>query len=290
MVIFKKVKDLQRFLQSLNAPQLQVGFTPTMGALHAGHLSLIQQSKKHSTLTVCSIFVNPTQFNQAADLEAYPVTTDKDILLLEKVGCDILFLPDVAEIYPEGLNTRVEIDLAGLDEVMEGEKRPGHFEGVLQVVKRLIDIVRPDDLYMGEKDFQQLAIIRRMVKVLDIPTKVIGCPIVREENGLAMSSRNVRLSKQEAENALAISKALKFLQEHIVDESIYALTEKATQQLHHAGLKPEYVEIVDSETLRSISDFDGISSARALIAAWAGGVRLIDNCDIPITKNNDFTQ
>lgn len=281
MVIFKKVKDLQQYLKSLNATHLQVGFTPTMGALHEGHISLIQQSKATSTLSICSIFVNPTQFNEASDLAAYPITIDKDILLLEMVGCDILFLPNTAEIYPPGLTTEVDIDLDGLDEVLEGIKRPGHFKGVLQVVKRLIDIVQPDDLYMGEKDFQQLAIIRRMVEVLNIPTKVIGCPIKREATGLAMSSRNMRLSQSDKEKALAIIETLNFLQENAHNFSIKDLEQKAWAVLEQAGLKPEYATIVNGSTLQSIKDFENINEARALIAAWAGDVRLIDNCDIP---------
>lgn len=282
MVIFKKVKDLQLYLNALNAPQLQVGFTPTMGALHEGHISLIQKSKEQSTLSICSIFVNPTQFNQASDLSGYPITTDKDIVMLEKVGCDILFFPSVDEIYPPGLNTKVEINLNGLTTVLEGEKRPGHFEGVLQVVKRLLDIIRPDDLYMGQKDFQQLAIIQQMVKALDLPIKVIGCPIKREESGLAMSSRNVRLSPEHRKSALAISKTLLFLQNNWINQSIDLLKKEATTRLENAGLKPEYTAIVDSQSLQPISNFKNVKEARALIAAWAGDVRLIDNCDLPL--------
>ena len=282
MVIFKKVKDLQRYLKSLNATHLQVGFTPTMGALHEGHISLIQQSKATSTLTVCSIFVNPTQFNEASDLSAYPITIDKDILLLEMVGCDILFLPSVSEIYPSQLDTNIEIDLGGLDEVLEGVQRPGHFKGVIQVVKRLIDIVQPDDLYMGEKDFQQLAIIRRMVDILGIPTKVIGCPIKREPEGLAMSSRNMRLNQSDKKKALAIIDTLEFIQQKAHTLPVKSLEKKAWLRLEQAGLKPEYASIVDSKTLQSIDTFEHINEARALIAAWAGDVRLIDNCNIPI--------
>ncbi len=285
MVIFKKVKDLQRYLKSLNATQLRVGFTPTMGALHKGHISLIQQSKECSTLSVCSIFVNPTQFNQASDLSAYPITIDKDILMLEKVGCDILFLPSIDEIYPPGLETKVSIELGGLDKVLEGSKRPGHFQGVLQVVKRLIDIVQPDDLYMGEKDFQQLSIIRQMVKLLKIPTKVIGCAIVREKSGLAMSSRNTRLSVKDKKNALEISKTLSFIQDNALKLSIATLEKKAITRLKNGGLKPEYVQIVDSTTLQAIDNFTQVEEARALIAAWAGEVRLIDNCDIIIKEH-----
>ena len=195
MFIFKKTEDLRNFLQQKNNVTHDVGFVPTMGALHEGHLSLIRMSKSSNSLCICSIFVNPTQFNQTADLQKYPRTTSKDISLLAKVGCDVLFLPDESEVYPSDLDTSVKIDMNGLDTVMEGEFRPGHFAGVMQVVKRLLDITQPTHLYMGQKDFQQFSIIKHMIKQLDMPVNLVMAPTVREENGLAKSSRNERLTR-----------------------------------------------------------------------------------------------
>ena len=182
------VNSLQRTLNTYRKQGLTIGFVPTMGALHAGHLSLIQQAAKKNDIVVCSIFVNPTQFNNASDLAKYPRTLKKDGQLLETAGCHLLFAPSVDEIYPPGLDTEVHFSFKGLDKMMEGRYRPGHFKGMAQVVKRLLDLVLPNDLYMGQKDFQQFTIVAHMIKTLKLPIRLVVCPIMREAHGLAMSS------------------------------------------------------------------------------------------------------
>ena len=251
-----------------------IGFVPTMGALHEGHATLIKQAKAECDVIVVSVFVNPTQFNDKSDLENYPRTFDADKQLLDTLGVDVMFYPSASEIYPNG--TQHSYNLDGLDAMMEGPKRPGHFNGVVQVVMRLFDLTRPTMAYFGEKDFQQLAIISHMTKKLGYSTKIIGCPTIREENGLAMSSRNRRLSVEGRKNAAVIFSVLQSIERELLSSDLAAAKKKALSNLSSAtGLELEYLEFVNPNTLQLASD--NSESIQACIAAWIEGVRLIDN-------------
>jgi len=277
MYLFQQSTDLQNLLQSVRGHNRKIGFVPTMGALHAGHLSLIRQSKAANSLTICSIFVNPTQFNDAADLEKYPRTPSQDIELLVKEACDVLFMPKVAEVYPKNIATKVSIDLGTLDQVLEGQFRPGHFAGVVEVVNRLLQLVTPDRLYMGQKDFQQFTIIQEMIQQLKLPVELIVVDIKREADGLAMSSRNVRLSTHFRAIAPTIFEVLQQTKVQINSKSIPALKSQATNILNACGLKTEYFEIVDGYTLANIETAEEHDYIVACVATWADDVRLIDN-------------
>ncbi len=277
MILFKKVEQLQTYIAAQKEKKQKVGFVPTMGALHNGHLSLIQQAKAENDLVVCSIFVNPTQFNDASDLEKYPRTAAKDIQLLTSVSCDVLFMPPVEEVYPKGLDTTLELDFGDLATVMEGKFRPGHFDGMAQVVNRLLNIVLPHNLYMGQKDFQQLTIVRSMLRQLDSEINLVMCPIVREEDGLAMSSRNVRLTPEHRKLALVLSQTLKKAKELIDKKTPEEIQKWAMEELAIADFKPEYFDIIDGITLQAVDDFQGTDFAVACTAVWVGEVRLIDN-------------
>ena len=276
MKIVNSIKDLKAYLAEAKQDNKKIGFVPTMGALHNGHLSLVQHCVKNNDVCVVSVFVNPTQFNDKHDLETYPRTLEADCVLLESAGCDYVFAPSVEEMYPEP-DTRT-FDLGTVSEVMEGAKRPGHFNGVCQIVSKLFDAVLPDRAYFGEKDFQQLAIIREMVRQLKYNLEIVGCSIVREEDGLALSSRNKRLSAEERENALNISRTLfksrNFAATHTVSE-----TQKMVEDAIEAapGLRMEYFEIVDGNTLQKISNWEDTSYAVGCITVFCGEVRLIDN-------------
>lgn len=280
MILFKKEKDLKAFFKrkKTEEPNCTFGFVPTMGALHNGHLSLIKRSISENNYTVCSIFVNPTQFNEKSDLDKYPRTIEKDMALLEEVGTSILFWPSASEVYPPGLKTKLSISFEGLENVMEGYFRPGHFNGMAQVVKRLLDMVEPDRLYMGQKDFQQVAIVRNMIDQLSIPIELVMCPIIREKDGLAMSSRNVRLPKKHRTQVPILHKTLKAVARKIKKQKdIPALKEWATKQLSLPDFKPEYFEIADGRTLEPVSDVKESNYIVACLAVWVGEVRLIDN-------------
>ncbi len=278
MYLFKKISTLRRFLESYRNKNRPIGFVPTMGALHEGHLSLIRQSLEATQCTVCSIFVNPTQFNEASDLEKYPRTPAKDLSMLYKAGCDVVFMPAPEEVYPPGLDTRISIGFDGLDQPMEGRFRPGHFEGVAQVVRRLLDIVKPDKLFLGQKDYQQFLIVQHMARVLSIPTEVVMAPIVREENGLAMSSRNQRLSPGQREQAAALHKTLQKTVTWIREYPPREVEQRAIQALQQqAGIEPEYFQLADADTLQPVPDYESPGSIVACAAIWVGGVRLIDN-------------
>lgn len=277
MLVFKRVDPLQAYLDSRRSEGSRVGFVPTMGALHEGHLSLLRCARKDNDLTVCSIFVNPAQFNESNDLERYPRTPVKDAEMLSGVGTEVLFFPPVEEIYPPGVQIQVPLDFGRLGEVMEGAFRPGHFEGVARVVRRLLDIVQPHRLYMGQKDFQQYTIIQYMIEVLKLPVQLVRCPIVREADGLAMSSRNRRLSPPARRRAPAIYRVLQEARRALVDADPKTVAARARQQLERAGLRPEYFEIVDGHTLEPLETLAGVENAVACAAAWAGDVRLIDN-------------
>ena len=276
MKVIHTIKDLQAELSVLKAQGKKVGLVPTMGALHAGHASLVKRSVNENEVTVVSVFVNPTQFNDKNDLVKYPRTLDADCKLLEACGATYTFAPSVEEMYPEP-DTR-QFSYAPLDTVMEGAFRPGHFNGVCQIVSKLFEAVKPHRAYFGEKDFQQLAIIHEMVRQMKFDLEIVGCPIVREEDGLALSSRNARLSAEERENALKISQTLfksrTFAATHTVSE-----TQKFVEDAIVAapGLRLEYFEIVDGNTLQKVGNWDQTSYAVGCITVFCGDVRLIDN-------------
>ncbi len=275
MLIFKKVADLRQWLATQTIP---IGFAPTMGALHDGHLELIRMAKREGCLAVASIFVNPTQFNDPRDLEKYPRTTEKDTALLLSAQCDALFIPSVEEVYPPGENLTIELDFKQLDKVMEGKFRPGHFKGMATVVNRLLDIVRPQRLYMGQKDFQQLSIVRDMVHQLSLPVELVMCPTVRESDGLAMSSRNMRLTPEMRMVAPVIHQTLQWAKTEMgKNRPAPEIQREALQKLAASGLRPEYFEIVDGETLLNLQHSSDSEFIVACAATFAGELRLIDN-------------
>lgn len=291
MIIFNRIQELQNQLNIARNEKKTIGFVPTMGALHEGHLALVRRSREENDITVCSIFVNPTQFNDLSDLEKYPRTLEKDAAMLENVHCDYVFAPEVSEMYTQQeldlKRNKIEdkswmqgktVDFGQLDKVMEGAHRPGHFNGVAQVVSKLFRIVQPDKAYFGQKDFQQLAIIRSMTKQLEMPVQIVGCPIIRESDGLAMSSRNVRLKPAERNVAPLISKTLFSVKELSSTKSIAELKAFAEAQIKAEPMMTlEYFEISDAETLQAISSFEDAKSVVACIALKLGDVRLIDN-------------
>ncbi|HRP58219.1 pantoate--beta-alanine ligase [Agriterribacter sp.] len=277
MFIIKQSKDLARYLQKQRSVKKTIGFIPTMGALHQGHLSLTKKAGEENGVVVCSIFVNPTQFNDLTDFELYPKTLESDILLLEKQGCDLLFLPDVAEIYPSGISPATAYELGYLESVLEGKYRPGHFQGVCQVMHRLMEIVRPDRLYLGQKDYQQCLVIGKLLELIQSPAEIIICPTLREPGGLAMSSRNLRLSAREKQNAQGIYEALSYISRNIKPGEVKGIAERAGALLIQKELTADYLTIARAEDLRIIDVWDGQTKAIALIAAFMGKVRLIDN-------------
>lgn len=276
MEIVHTIKDLQAALAALRAQGKTVGLVPTMGALHAGHASLVKRCVAENDAAVVSVFVNPTQFNDKNDLAKYPRALDADCRLLEQCGAAFAFAPSVEEMYPEP-DTR-QFSYAPLDTVMEGKYRPGHFNGVCQIVSKLFEAVKPDRAYFGEKDFQQLAIIREMVRQLKFPLQIVGCPIVREEDGLALSSRNARLSAEERQQALKISQTL-FASRDYAKLHTVAETQKFVEDAIEAapGLRLEYFELVDGNTLQKIANWEDTSYAVGCITVFCGEVRLIDN-------------
>ena len=279
MITFKKTKDLQHFLGQCRLENGDIGFVPTMGALHDGHLSLLKTSLRENKFTVCSIFVNPAQFNDPTDFKKYPSTIDEDISKLETNDCDILFLPSIGEVYPDGFELKKKYDLGYLDTILEGEFRPGHFEGVCLAVEKLLLIVQPDKLYLGQKDYQQCMIITRLIQLMGLEEKVNIriCPILREKDGLAMSSRNMRLNKEERAKAPALYETLIFLKQNICNGSLRDLKKEATDQLQKKGFKTDYVEIVNAKTLKPINEWDARTNILGLVAAYIDSVRLIDN-------------
>ncbi len=276
MKVFKESKLLQTFLTQKYINQ-SVGFVPTMGALHKGHLSLIEIAQKENQIIVVSIFVNPTQFNNTVDLLKYPKTLKDDLALLEKESNIIVYAPTVDDIYPEG-EISESFDFDGLEFEMEGKFRPGHFEGVGTVVKRLFEIVKPTNAYFGEKDFQQLQIIKKIVSRLGLPINIVSCPIFREPNGLAMSSRNKRLNKNQQEEAYLIYKTLQLVKAEFDKTSLKELNRKVSQIFNSSKyLKLEYFTIANEATLKSDAQIVNTNSYRAFMAVFAGEVRLIDN-------------
>ena len=278
MITFTRSQDLNDYLDQHRKNQLRIGFTPTMGALHEGHFSLVQRSINENDLSICSIFVNPTQFNEKSDLDKYPRTVESDQKGLEAVGCDILYLPDVEDVYPEGSDYELDLDLEGLDSTMEGAKRPGHFEGVVQVVKRLLDITQCDRLYMGQKDFQQFTIINHMIEKMSIPVELVVCATVRDEDGLAMSSRNRRLTPEHRKRASIIYRVLMQAKEWLeIGRSPIEISTKAMEYLSIPGFSPEYFDLIDGKSLHKAQNIEDTALIVACTAVWAGEVRLIDN-------------
>ncbi|MBV9964027.1 MAG: pantoate--beta-alanine ligase [Parafilimonas sp.] len=282
MILFKTAETLQKELEKLRSKNLKIGFVPTMGALHAGHLSLIDECKKHCDVVICSIFVNPTQFNDKNDFEKYPVTIQNDIYLLETNKTDILFWPSINEVYKDGIEDLQHFDLGYLETILEGKYRPGHFQGVCNVMYRLLNIVQPDYLFLGRKDYQQYLVLKKMMQQYFSNINITAVDIKREENGLAMSSRNMRLSEEAKNKAASIYQSLQLIKQNISEENFDILKVKASQTLLQNGFdKIDYVEICDAETLLSVNKLNG-KKPIALIAAFIEGVRLIDN--ILLTK------
>lgn len=279
MIIFKKAADLRHYLAEQKKRKRSVGFAPTMGALHQGHISLLEASKKDNDITISSIFINPAQFNDPADFEKYPVTIEKDIYMLEKAGCDILFLPSVREIYPDGLTNHKQYDLGQLETLLEGKFRPGHFQGVCMVVERLLNIVGPGKLYLGQKDYQQCMVIKRLIQLMGIEkdTTLVVCPTLREPDGLAMSSRNMRLNEEERKKAVAIYNVLTGIKNNLQPSSLINIINKAVEELVAKGFRVDYVGIADAITLEPVTEWDGRQKLVALVAAFNNQVRLIDN-------------
>ena len=282
MDIFTEKLTLKAHISKLKSQNKTIGFIPTMGALHRGHLSLIKKAQKKNDIVVVSIFINPTQFDKAEDLINYPKTLKNDIQLLKSVACNVLFHPSVKEVYGE--NTVSEkFNFDGLEHEMEGKYREGHFDGVGTIVKTLFEIVNPDKAYFGQKDFQQLQIIKKMVKQNRLPLKVKGCKIFREKDGLAMSSRNARLSKEHRAAATFIYKTLKKTKKRFQTKSVNEICDWVTNQFkNHPLLQLEYFTIADEKTLKTIEIKESDKKYRAFIAVFAGEIRLIDN--IPLRQ------
>lgn len=279
MRICKTRNDLKEYISETRASGKSIGFVPTMGALHEGHLSLVERSRSENDCTVVSIFVNPLQFNNPDDFEKYPVDTQTDLSMLEAAGTDTVFLPQKEELY-DGYNVK-NYDLGLLDSIMEGAFRPGHFNGVANVVSLLFSLVSADKSYFGEKDYQQIAVIRRMAVIDGYQTEIIACPTVRDKSGLALSSRNRRLTEQQVQGAATVSRYILGIAERPSGTSKMTLQNEFNQLLNTwPGFKPEYFELVDSETLESLEIIPENRPARAVIAYYAGEVRLIDNCSV----------
>ena len=281
MIIFKYAEPLARYIQQQKGAAKQIGFVPTMGALHNGHIALIDQSKKDTSITVCSIFVNPTQFNNASDYQLYPNTIEQDIARLEKAGCDVLFLPSIVEMYSQGTTGLEHYDLGYLETLLEGKYRPGHFQGVCQVMYRLLSMVQPHKLFMGQKDYQQCMVVSRLLQLMQSSTELITCPTLREPDGLAMSSRNMRLSPEDRQKATTIYKCLTLIKQECNQGIAWpVIKEKALQLLTDAGFRIDYIELADANTLQPATAtmatiYQG--PRVALIAAFLNDVRLIDN-------------
>ena len=276
MKIVKGINELKGYLVDSKRNGKRIGLVPTMGALHKGHLSLVERCVRENDICVVSVFVNPTQFNDKHDLETYPRTLEADCALLESAGCDFVFAPSVEEMYPEP-DTRT-FDFGTVMQVMEGAKRPGHFNGVAQVVSKLFYIVEPDNAYFGEKDFQQIAVIRAMVKQLQIPVQINACPIVREADGLALSSRNTRLTPALRQKAPLIARTLQESKALAATKSVREVIDYVVNTLNvDPDLEVEYYEIVDGDSLVAIQDWKDTSYAVGCVTVYCGEVRLIDN-------------
>jgi pantoate--beta-alanine ligase len=282
MILIKNAIELQNWMAKQKRKTPKIGFVPTMGALHEGHISLITNSKTQNLYTVCSIFVNPTQFNDPLDFEKYPQTIESDILALEKAGTDLLFFPNQAQIYPSGVDQQPYYEIGNLEKRLEGKYRPGHFQGVCQVVKRLLDLVTPDKLFLGQKDFQQCMVIQKLLTLQQSAIELVICPTLREASGLAMSSRNMRLSEEGKHKAAIIYQTLQDIQSKLaVVASIQVLLDTGKRTLIHAGFDSiDYLELVDPQSLEPITNWEPQTKAVLIIAAYLEGIRLIDNLPI----------
>lgn len=281
MLVFRTINETKVHSSLLHQQQKTIGFVPTMGALHKGHIALVEAARAQCDRVVCSIFVNPVQFNNPLDLQKYPRTEEADLKMLAEAGCDVVFMPSVEEMYPEPVTENY--DFGHLDKVMEGRFRPGHFNGVWIVVKKLFEIVTPDIAFFGEKDFQQLAVIKAMVKKSALSVQIIGCPTIREANGLAMSSRNMRLSEENRSIAGNIYRILTEATRLSPKASPQEITEWVISQIDtYPEMQIEYFSLCDSETLLPIDAWQPGKPARGCIAVFIGGVRLIDNVEFRV--------
>lgn len=276
MILIKHIPGLQQLLEIYSGKLFSIGFVPTMGALHDGHISLIEASRSQHPITVCSIFVNPTQFNNPLDFQKYPVTIEEDIRMLEAAGCDILFLPSAAEMYPS--NEPVQhYELGYIETVLEGAHRPGHFQGVCRIVDKLLTIVQPHTLYLGQKDYQQCMVIQKLIALRNFETRLAICPTRREESGLAMSSRNMRLTDDEKKLAAQLFATLQQMKQSLARERTAEIEKEALQGLTKNGFDVDYVAIADAATLEPVTQLKDDQKLVALVAASVNGVRLIDN-------------
>ena len=273
--VINTIAALKMLLKPRKLAQQKIALVPTMGALHKGHVSLIKIAQQYADIVVCSIFVNPTQFTDPKDLEKYPRPLEHDIEMLQEAGCDFVFMPAVTEMYPTA--EQWHIDLGPAEFLLEGEFRKGHYQGVTQIVKKLFDAVNPDLSFFGQKDFQQVLMIRKMVAHFNLPVEIISCPIIREDDGLAMSSRNIHLSVKDRQNALVLSKALQYVKDHFSTASIEDLLQQATELIQESeGVELDYFTIANGDTLLPEND-KGVKHLVALVAAKVGETRLIDN-------------
>jgi pantoate--beta-alanine ligase len=277
MILFKKSENLLTWLDIQRKEGKTIGFVPTMGALHEGHMHLIDACRSDTRLCISSIFVNPAQFNDPRDFEKYPVSLEKDIDMLTRVGTDALFLPSVSEIYRQGNGGLETYDLGDLENTLEGRFRPGHFQGVCQVMSRLLKLVSPDDLFMGQKDYQQCLVVQRLIQLLELKVRFHIVPTVRDADGLAQSSRNRRLTADQRKNAVAISQALQEIKNNLNQENELTVLDQARKKLDTAHFKTDYISITNAANLQPIHSWNGKEKAVALIAAYQGEVRLIDN-------------
>ncbi|MEO8861449.1 MAG: pantoate--beta-alanine ligase [Ginsengibacter sp.] len=279
MIILKHSEDLQSYLGEIKKNRKTIGFVPTMGALHEGHLSLLKKCREISDVAICSIFVNPAQFNSVEDYNKYPSNIENDILLLEENGCDILFMPSEKEIYPDVASKSRYFELDYLEEILEGKFRPGHFQGVCLVVEKLLNIISPDFLILGQKDYQQFLVIKKLIHIMGKEIKIVLCPILREPNGLAMSSRNLRLTATENNTASMLHSALEKINNNLSPGSFLGLKKEAIVQLDKASFKVDYLELAKSENLEIIEDYtcEHEEEYIILVAAFLNKVRLIDN-------------
>jgi pantoate--beta-alanine ligase len=280
MILFKHSKDLQSYLDYTDQKNGFTGFVPTMGALHEGHLSLIAQSRLKTRITICSIFVNPVQFNNRDDFKKYPIAIEKDILLLEENGCDVLFMPVEKEIYPDTDSRIKHFELGYLEKILEGKFRPGHFQGVCTVMEKLLNIIDPSVLFLGQKDYQQCLVIKKLVGLMNKDIEIVICPILREPNGLAMSSRNLRLNDKEKDIAAELYKTLEQIKKNLAPGNFSYLKKEAIVKLELAGFTIDYLELTKRTNLEIVDDCNTDEKYIVLIAAFLNDVRLIDNLEV----------
>ncbi len=280
MIVINNFETLRSQLSTAKSSGKSIGLVPTMGALHYGHASLIKKSKEASELTVCSIFVNPLQFNNREDFIHYPVSIENDISLLKELDCDILFLPSEKEVYPDEASKIKHYDLGYLENILEGKFRPGHFQGVCLVVERLLAMVKPDILFLGQKDFQQCLIIEKLIHIMGVDIEVVRCPTLREKSGLAKSSRNLRLSDTELKVANELYMTLNFISINSNDLPFSTLRNEAIEYLENIGFKIEYIALANAVNLELVEDFKNSEEQVILTAAYLNEIRLIDNITI----------